>query len=156
MVPVERYSEPGKEEGFFFAPEGEAPAEFGSVKTKAHLDVSKFYKGTDSQTYLESVGKFDEPIPARLRADVRRVVNEAKKNWPKDTANFPQNPKTIRELAEWEGLIDPSPLYDAKQSTAAKLLSEKGYTGADWSEEDDLTPHQYQVFDRSVVRKGKP
>jgi hypothetical protein len=151
LTSVERYGNPGETEGYFFSPKGEGLPEYGSVKTEAKLDTSKFYKGVGSQEYLESIGKFDDPIPPRVQAEAQKAVDEARAAWPKDTADMPRNPKTLRELSEYEGLTDPSAMFNAKQSVAAKYLQAKGFKGAEWSYEDDLSPHQYQAFDKSVI-----
>jgi hypothetical protein len=36
---------------------------------------------------------------------------------------------------------------------ARKDLEKKGYDGAHWKWEDDLTPEQYQIWNMSVVSK---
>ena len=46
---------------------------------------------------------------------------------------------------------DPTVGYAIAQAVAKQILSPKGYDGANWDDEDDLIPHQYQIWNYTVL-----
>lgn len=153
LVPIERYSAPGNEKGRFYAPAGEAVADFGEVLSKAHVDASQLYKGTSSIDLAKEGGYYDKPIPPEAAEQVAADHAMVEPEWIKEH-NLPPQIKTLGDLAQYEGFINGDGSYHAFQLAAEKYLKAKGYKGAYWSEEDDMNPRQYQIWDRSAVHEA--
>lgn len=46
---------------------------------------------------------------------------------------------------------NPSIGYAITQAVARQILQKKRYDGAEWDDEDDLIPHQFQIWDNKVL-----
>jgi hypothetical protein len=160
-VPVERYSLPDGEHGQFYGPRGTGCAEYGQVRTEAEIDESRLWHGESSLELAEKAGYMDDLLPANVRRELGRHGKAGKAI------------KTYRDLHEaWSGGIDPDdpewePLFDAMnswgetsyfrvfQEKAAEYLRSLGYAGAHWEYEDEVSREQYQVWDRSAIRRAE-
>jgi len=136
LAPIENYSnsEPGK----FWAPEGSGYTDYGPKKTSSFIDENTLFKGPSSWNYAKENELMDKPFQF------------LKKEYGADTLT------KVQQLADdGEGVFskDPNLFYKAFQDVAEKDLKEKGYKGAYWSSEDELSPRQYQVWDQSAISK---
>ena len=135
-----------KGESKFFTPDIEAAQEYNRGKatlSKLFSDESKLYKGENSQVYAQKSGLLDKEMTPDLQKltgfKTLRQVDDAYVggNWKGASKEFNENPNIY---------------YTAFQQMAAKDLRGKGFSGARWSYEDDLTPTQYQIWDESALK----
>lgn len=61
-------------------------------------------------------------------------------------------PDVQKQIDEAENSDNPNMAYKISQDIAEKSLKDKGFLGAHWTEEDELNPTQYQVWDKSAIK----
>lgn len=110
----------------------------GRKLTTGLVDEKELYRGGSSTGYVETNGLMDNPHPL-----VERLTNGNART-PREVQN------AISEGADW--VDNPNIEYSVMQQIAAEDLAKKGYRGAKWLHEDDLTPVQYQIWDDSVLK----
>lgn len=141
-IPVERAQSGGeltsKGSSTFFTKPGATDSGFGPDIVKATISPeAKLFKGMSSQDYVAKNVGLDKPNP---------LVKEM------------PGLKTLAQVEEenadsWEATNDPNDYYRVFQKAAEDDLKAKGYQGAHWTSEDDLNPTQYQIWDKSVIKK---
>jgi hypothetical protein len=155
-VRVERYSDPGREEGYFYAPKGQGREEYGPVKTEAMVDTSEMYRGDNSRVFAEEENLLNTPIPADKIQEVNDFIDDLRELEPR-VRNFPAGVKTLGEFLEYSDYSEEEQLADhLTQRIAAEYLAKRGYKGAIWSVEDFSNPVQYQIWDRSIIKQRTP
>jgi hypothetical protein len=112
--------------------------------TKVVVDDSELFKGESSQHYATDHNLLDKPMPPDLQKltglkTLRDVADEYEEG--------------VTEKSSEEYQQNPNIFYAAFQQVVAAELEAKGYKGAVWSYEDDLSPEQYQIWDHSVEKK---
>jgi phage gp29-like protein len=145
-IKVERRGAPDRrggslKAGIFFAKEGESTAEYGEDTHAATIKSgTRIYSGKSSFDLIEDRGLLDSAVDEVIQ---------------KQTGKH-----TLREVREAmdEGDIEGNNdlYYDAFQIVARQILEKEGYQGAHWTEEEDLTPEQYQVWDRAALQPAQP
>lgn len=138
-ISVERRDEAGrrgnKRSGVFYSPQDESMPEYGDIVNRAAIRPgTKLFVGTSSIEFAEHAGVKDKPLP-------RDLVKE-------------YNVKTLADAEEKnaEGELDTDSFYDLFQTVARRVLEGRGFQGAHWLEEEDLSPQQYQVWDESAIQ----
>jgi hypothetical protein len=110
------------------------------------LDTSSIFEGTNSRELAEQAGYLDDPIPPEIQRKLKVGHRTSTGAWIDTT------PKTLRELYTKEGMVDDAnEFYKIFQLAAEKHLKALGYKGASWSDEDEVSPKQYQIWDRSAI-----
>lgn len=152
LEPVENYSQPNATpigtSKFYGKPGTVSPEDYGPVKTTALVDASKLYKGSSSYEYALNNGLLDKPLPQDLQKltglKTFKQVDDAFAEGVPDTIDGLTVSKQYKE--------NPNIWYAVTQQIAEKDLRVKGFSGASWTHEDDLVPHQYQIWDNSAVK----
>ena len=128
--------------GLFFAVDQNDAGNFSDSVYQYELkDGAKIYKGESSLDYCKENNLMD-----KKDRDLQKMlgVNTLLDMFEDTYGNGALYPKD-------EFLDDRT--FAGTQLMAKKDLEKKGYDGAYWSYEDDLTPHQYQIWNTSVVSK---
>ncbi|MFI5241166.1 MAG: hypothetical protein ACHQUA_01900, partial [Microgenomates group bacterium] len=148
-TPIYRAGEPRAKpmsESTFFTPKKELTSEYNlSGKAKIYdniVDESKLFKGESSQQYAIDNRLMNKPMSPDLQKltgvkTLKQVEDIYVNGGAGGSKEFSRNPNIY---------------YTAFQQTAAKDLKAKGFNGAKWSYEDDLTPTQYQIWDKSIIK----
>ena len=128
--------------GLFYATDYDDASNFSDNVVKYNLkDGAKIYRGESSLNYC--------------------IENDLMNVWDKDLKNMLGVPTLIDMYEESsvpdgyfpkDEYLDDRPFFGT-QLIAKKDLQKKGYDGAYWKWEDDLTPQQYQIWNMSVVEK---
>ena len=124
--------------GLFFATnEGDASEYSDNVIKYVIDDNAKIYNGRSSEIYCEQNNLFDVEDK-----DILELTNNtiSKISQMYDDGQFIQDDYLELCFPIW-------------QLMARKDLEKKGYDGAHWKWEDDLTPEQYQIWNTSIVSK---
>lgn len=156
VTQIYNYSDPeypamGKSQFFTPYPDNDYAYTTGpnSVATSKFIDEAKLYKGESSYDWAEKNGLMDKAMPADLQKltgfKTLREVAEASFNGP-----------SFKEGASLEYDQNPNIFYTAFQQVADRALAKEGYAGALWSHEDDLTPTQYQIWDKTALMDKMP
>lgn len=126
--------------GTFFAGSKIDAENFGDVLAYDLNNNAKIYKGNNSRDYNTKNGlnnkKYNELINL-TGFDNLTDINHAWDEW---------EPGTYIEK-------NPNIVYAANQYVARLDLESKGYDGAEWSYEDDLIPHQFQIWNNDMVKR---
>lgn len=126
--------------GTFFAGSKIDAENFGDVLAYDLNNNAKIYKGNNSRDYNTENGlnnkKYNELINL-TGFDNLTDINHAWDEW---------EPGTYIEK-------NPNLVYAANQYVARLDLESKGYDGAEWSYEDDLIPHQFQIWNNDMVKR---
>ena len=121
--------------GKFFADHPTDAANYGdTIEVFEIINGKKLFKGNSSIEYCEKNGLCD--ISFRLISTL-------------SGGKF----STVREAFDfyiYNG-EDPAIGFAISQAIARESLQIRGYAGADWADEDDLIPHQYQIWDMSIL-----
>lgn len=144
-IPVERWQNKRNAiwttPSVFFGPEGSFYADYGDVRVKVAIAKdAKIHKGISSFSYVE---KQHPEAMTEKRADVKRITGM----------------DTLQEVNEnqgdyeaFTGEVTDNPDYAAFQEVAKSKLQAEGYDGALWADEDQLSPEQYQIWNKDVIR----
>lgn len=99
---------------------------------------AKIYEGNYSGEFLERKGLYSTPDP------LVRQMTKGKYSTLEEVIDVGYDPE-----------IDPSGdlMYRVSQSMAERELKKDGFDGAHWLAEDDLSPEQYQIWNRSVIKR---
>lgn len=128
------------ESGTFFAIDENDASEFGKVEKIAIDGSAKIYEGISSQDYCKN----------------NNLMNKEYKQIEKYTGL-----KTLKDVEyamqnqDGESKVDKNPNlgFVAFQTVAKLNLESKNYDGAFWKHEDDLTPNQYQIWNKNKIKK---
>jgi hypothetical protein len=121
--------------GKFFADNPTDAANYGdTIEVFSVVDDTKIFTGDSSIDYCEQNGLMDEEI------GIVSILSKGKFS-------------TVRSAVDFYIYNGESPEigFAISQSVAKDSLQSRGYSGADWSDEDDLIPHQYQIWDMSIL-----
>ena len=128
--------------GLFYATNYDDASNFSDNVVKYKLNPnSKIYKGQSSLNYCienDLMSIQDEDLKNML--GISTLIDMYEENSVPD-GYFPK-----------DEFLDDRPFFGT-QLIAKKDLQKKGYDGAYWKWEDDLTPQQYQIWNMSVVEK---
>jgi hypothetical protein len=145
-IKLERYGDAEGRNGdsIFFSPRGMGQQDYGENLTETNIPKnSKLYEGSSSYEYVSDSNLLDKKIPLVKKLtgfDTLREVEDAYiEGVPKESG------------ANKEYQQNPNMFYTAFQQVAAEHLKKKGFQGAHWLEEDELTPEQYQIWDKSII-----
>lgn len=125
--------------GSFYATNKTDAQNYGDKVYKVKLsDNAKIFKGTNSINYCKDNNLLNIEFP-----DVEKLTGL----------------KTLQEVYDvYLNWITPSYLnknpnlyFLAFQKVAKDSLNSKGYDGAEWTNEDELIPHQFQIWNPSAV-----
>ncbi len=140
LVKISNYSKNGKPGKFWTTPEM-AASEYGDYRSDAYVEEDCLYHGKSSLEFLIDLGLFDQFDPTLKSeyglATLHEMVESYANGVDKGKRKFRRNPNYF---------------YTATQDRAEKILKEQGYPGVKWSYEDDLTPIQYHIWDKSIIR----
>ena len=121
--------------GIFFAVDEDDAYNFGDeIHTYKLLDASNIFTGESSQEYCEENNLMDIENPIVYKLSGYKTLNDA-----------------IEELLYCGK--NPNLYYAIQQYIAKEHLSKSGFQGAEWLYEDDLVPHQVQIWDTSIVKE---
>lgn len=112
--------------------------EFGPGLSVRVIDNSaNIFEGTSSYEYLKGKG-----LTSAEDAMVRQITKGRY--------------GTLDDVVDNEGGDEPAEVdqYRVSQAMAERELRKEGYDGAHWKYEDDLTPEQYQVWNRDVLKRA--
>lgn len=141
-IKMERRGGPGRRgdepSGIFFSPRGESVGEYGDkVYHATILPNVAMHEGESSMAHAQENDLMDKPLPKdlqdKLGVKTLTEVEEKSINGGVHSAEFHDN------------------YYDAYQRMAKLDLESKGYQGAHWTQEEDLAPEQYQIWDRNAM-----
>lgn len=125
--------------GSFYATNKSDAQNFGNKLYKVKLlPNAKIFKGSSSFDYCKDNNLLNKEFP-----EVEKLTGL----------------KTLQEVYDvYLDWITPSYLnknpnlyFLASQKVAKDSLSSKGYDGAEWSNEDELIPHQFQIWNPNVI-----
>ncbi len=128
----------------FFAPAGTDAFDYGDVKTEKYVDESRLWIVESSRQFLINEGLWDKEdgfVKALTGLDTLFQVEEA---------YLGNREYAARMNKAFNG--NPNIYFSVMQQIAGDILERKGYPGAKWLSEDDLTPEQYQIWDESILR----
>lgn len=119
----------------FFGPEGNNYADYGPDLIRAEIaDGAKIFEGESSFEFLKQRGLSDAP-----NAAIRRV-----------TQGMAETPNQVLDMMGVEFVNGED--FASLQEAAREILQAEGYDGAHWKDEDALSPEQYQVWNRKVLK----
>lgn len=101
------------------------------------INGANIYKGESSIECCKDMEVMDYPFPIIKELNNRTNCNVCTLN---DVLDFC--------ILEGE---DPNLGLAIFQAVAKEMLVGDGYDGAEWSSEDDITPHQWQIWDEDVL-----
>ena len=128
--------------GLFYATNYDDASNFSDNVVKYKLNSnSKIYKGQSSLNYC-----IENDLMTLQDKDLKNMLGVSTLIDMYEESNVPDGyfPK--------DEYLDDRPFFGT-QLIAKKDLQKKGYDGAYWKWEDDLTPQQYQIWNMSVVEK---
>ena len=124
----------------FFGPDGSGYTDYGPDRVPAAIHKNaRLFKGRSSMDFAYKRG---------LMKQRRPEVEELTGKWTlEEVADH------LGDYMELKGRTDTSnPDYAAFQEVAKRELENEGYDGAHWSYEDELSPEQYQIWNKDVIR----
>lgn len=123
--------------GKFFADNAMDASNFGDKVGVYELsNNAKIFRYSSSYDYAQDNDLMDERNDVLYKLSGYHTLSEAEK-----------------EL--WDTGDDPNLFYASLQYMARLQLEPKGYAGAEWKWEDELIPHQYQIWDYKVIKHIK-
>ena len=121
--------------GRFYADNIDDASEYGDlIQVVELLPNAKIFKYNNSYDYCEDNGLLDKEYPM-----IQKLTN----------GRFTTLKDAWEELS-WNG-ENPNLYYQISQYVISQELSKQGYDGVEWLDEDDLIPHQYQIWNDKVV-----
>lgn len=128
--------------GTFFASSENDANNYGQAE-KYEIDKNaKLYTGLSSQDYAVEnnlMNVKNTNLEKILGVKTLKEVKDIRDNW--------QTPSYLDK--------NPDLYFYAFQYMAKESLKKSGYDGAFWKYEDDLTPQQYQVWNKKIFKKVK-
>lgn len=126
------YESPGLS-GLFFSASPEDVYSYGIPHEFILSPRARLFEGDSSREYCEENNLLDEEDENLYKISDGRTLNE------------------IIRLFEQRLLDDMNSILGAFQYMAKKYLSAKGFDGAHWEYEDDITPEQYQIWNVKLI-----
>ena len=125
--------------GRFYASNIDDASEYGDlIQVVELLPNAKLLKYNNSYDYCEDNGLLDNDY------DIIPKLTNGRFNTLRDAW----------EELSWNG-ENPNLYYQISQYVICQELSNQGYDGAEWLDEDDLVPHQYQIWNDKVIKHIK-
>lgn len=126
--------------GTFFAVSENDASNYGEPKKMTIDGKAKLYKGTSTQEYCEKNNLMDKEYKEIEKYTGLKTLNEV---------------KYAMENQDGNSKVDDNPNlgFLAFQTVAKNELEKQGYDGAYWNREDELTPQQYQIWNKEVIKK---
>lgn len=136
-------TETGKmDSGTFFAVDESEANNYGKAEKYEFDKTINLFKGESSQEYARATDimtQRDNNLREKLGVDTLEEVERIHQDWI--TPSYLDT--------------NPNLYFYAYQYMAKKDLEKKGYDGAYWKWEDDLTPEQYQIWNETKFKKIK-
>lgn len=130
------------ESGTFFSPNEQDAGNYGTAQEYKLDSSTKLYNGINTQNYAKENNLMNiknDLLKKKLGVSTLKEVEDIHYNWT--------TPSYLDK--------NPNLYFFAYQYMARKDLEDKGYDGAYWENEDDLTPQQYQIWNTNKFKKGK-
>lgn len=137
FVPIENYSK--GEAGKFWGPKDSGYTDYGDVKTTGFVDKSKIFypEESDSFMFLQNKGLLDTPSEQAAKYGDYKTLREM---FDDDESKAFDNFKE-----------DPNLFFKALQDSVEDVVDKDKYSGIYWAYEDDLSPQQFQIWDKKVI-----
>lgn len=154
FTPIDRGQIKGTKTGEFFAKKGEA-GEFtfqeGTEIISRFVDEKVLFQGESSRNFLFSHksgiwNNFDSQLQRELGFDNLADLEEASIGGNKSLTSGKEFSPTRRFKS------NPNEYFRATQERAKQLLMKEGFKGAHWTNEDELIPTQYQIWDKTILK----
>lgn len=120
--------------GIFFSADSRDVMQYGIPQAFSISKEAKLYEGSSSRDFCIDNNLLNEHDDILYKISDGHTLEE------------------IKVLYDKKLLDDMNSLIGAYQYMAKKHLSKKGYDGAHWEYEDDLTPEQYQIWNPKVIK----
>lgn len=127
------------ESGTFFSPNEQDAGNYGNAQEYKLDNSAKLYEGVNTQNYAKENKLMEvknDLLKSKLGVSTLKEVEDIYQNWI--------TPSYLDK--------NPNLYYFAYQYMARKDLESKGYDGAHWENEDELTPEQYQVWNENKFK----
>lgn len=127
------------ESGTFFSPSKQDADNYGEAKEYTIDKTANIYEGKSSQDYAKENNLLDikdNLLKEKLGVDNLREIENIYNEWI--------TPSYLDK--------NPNLYFFAHQYMTMKDLKNKGYDGAYWKWEDDLTPQQYQIWNNKIFK----
>lgn len=137
----------------FFTTESEAEfggKEFGDKQISKQVDENLLFIGDSSAEYLKDENLWSKKSDSLLKEFGVESAEEAEAAFDEGVPeSFKFNGKTINPTEKFQR--SPNSYWRITQRFAEDSLKEKGYPGTKWLSEDEMTPIQYQIWDKSIL-----
>jgi ADP-Ribosyltransferase in polyvalent proteins len=132
----------------FFGPAGIGYTDYGPDRIPAVIKKdANLYDGESSYQYLEEQGLHDKKDPLVLQMSGADLT-------PKQLVEGDYSDDIDRNIMgphkTATGIHNPE--FSVPQQIAMRELKKQGYDGAHWKYEDDLSPEQYQIWNKNVLK----
>lgn len=131
-------------------PEEERDGDYGDLVDYNLSKDAKIYKGYSSEYYCDT-HKLNDVKDKMLK---QILINSGLKD--EYVKKYENQDLTLREIRREDlpfKTRDVNSWFACFQYMAKKDLEKKGYDGAEWEHEDDVTPHQYQIWNLDKVKR---
>lgn len=128
------------ESGTFFAVSENDASDFGKVEKFIIDKKAKIYEGINTQEFCKENNLMNKEYKEIEKYTGLKTLKEV------ETAMYYQNGESKVDKNPNLGLI-------AFQTVAKIELENQKYDGAYWKREDELTPRQYQIWNKKIIKK---